>query len=254
VALTKGTGFLNVREFVHGRFGPEAWATVLAQLAPPEKSALEAVVPVGWYDLGLYVRLIRAVDDRLGVGDLRLVHALGRFEAERDLTTIQRVFLRLVRPSFAIEQMNKYWRRFHDSGDWTTHRGDREVIATLTGWEGVDVALCRELVGYLGRTLELLGGRDVTMEHRRCRGRGDSICEFHGTFRAAADRSEASEPLSEAVSSRPPRSIDSPPSSGLSTRRPARAPAPSTKPSAGPTSGPPASPRSTRALSSSGGS
>lgn len=84
----------------------------------------------------------------------------------------------------------------------------REFVASRTaraawesvGWGGVDVALCRELVGYLGRTLELLGGRDVTMEHRRCRARGDSICEFHATFRAANDRPEPEVPASDAAS------------------------------------------------------
>jgi hypothetical protein len=228
VALTKGTGFQNVREFVVSRSGVNAWESVVAQLSAPDRAVLEAIVPVGWYDLNVYARLIRAVDERLGVGDLRLVLALGKFEAERDLTTTQRVFLRLVRPSFAIEQMDKYWRRFHDSGTWTTDRGDREVIATLTGWGGVDVALCRELVGYLGRTLELLGGRDVTMEHRRCRARNDEICEFHATFRSASDRPDApSAEAASSLSSRAPRTEPPPASAPPSRDTPSRR-APST--------------------------
>jgi hypothetical protein len=157
------------------------------------------------------------------------------------LTTIQRVFLRLVRPSFAIEQMDKYWRRFHDTGAWTIDRRDREVTAKLTGWGVIDAALCRELVGYLGRTLELLGGRDVCMDHRRCRGRGDESCEFHARFRAAGDRAEAEGPSSEVASSASPRSAAPQPASTPLSRPP---------PNSTPPSGQPATPRSSRALSS----
>jgi predicted hydrocarbon binding protein len=191
MALTKGIGFVNVREFVLARFGQAGWDRLVKRSSPAEQAVLESILPVGWYDLAFYTRLIRALDEELGAGDLRLVQALGRFEAERDLTTIQRVFLRLVRPSLAIENMDKYWRRFHDTGAWTTERGPREVTARLSGWGIVDAALCRELVGYLGRTLELLGGRDVFVDHRKCRGKGDELCEFQTTWRASSDRDEA---------------------------------------------------------------
>jgi hypothetical protein len=187
MAQTKGTGFLNIRSFVTDQFGAGSYGSVIQGMAPEDRAVLESLVPVGWYDLALYARLIRAVDERFGVGDLRLVHALGRFEAERDLTTVHQFFLRLMRPTLAIEQMNKYWRRFHDSGDWSTVWGARDVTSCLSGWGVVDAALCRELVGYLGRTLELLGARDVHMDHRKCRVRGDALCEFHGVWRHSED-------------------------------------------------------------------
>jgi len=187
-ARTKGVGFINVRAFVTERFGAAAWNTVVAALDAAGRETLASVVSVGWYDLALYARLIRIVDDQLGVGDLRLVHELGRFEAERDLTTIHQWFLKLIRPSIAIEQTGKYWRRFHDTGEWLIRRkGDREVLGTLVGWGVVDSALCRELVAYLARTLELLGGRDVAMDHPRCRARGDVECEFRLRWRLKKD-------------------------------------------------------------------
>jgi predicted hydrocarbon binding protein len=184
VALTKGVGFWGARSFIESRFGITAQPAACARLSPKDRATIDAVVPVGWYDLALYVRYIRAIDEVLGAGDLRLIAALGRFEAERDLTVIHQFFLRLSRPSLAIEQMNKYWRRFHDTGEWITDPREREVTAKLVGWGVVDSALCRELVGYLGRTLELCGGRDVHVDHRRCRARGDELCDFHAVWRA----------------------------------------------------------------------
>jgi hypothetical protein len=194
-AQTKGVGFINVRAFVTERFGAAAWNEVLRHLDDTDRETLEAVVSVGWYDLALYARMIRIVDDKLGDGDLKLVHALGRFEAERDLTTIHQWFLRLIRPSIAIEQTGKYWRRFHDTGEWfIQRRGDREVLGTLIGWGVVDTALCRELVAYLARTLELLGGQDVAMDHPRCRARGDDACEFRLRWRMKKDAPHERQP------------------------------------------------------------
>ncbi|MEJ7730727.1 MAG: hypothetical protein WKG00_16105 [Polyangiaceae bacterium] len=188
MALTKGVGFVNVRAFVTERHGTPAWRQLLEALDPGDRELWVGLVPVGWYDLGAYARLIRALDRLYGSADLGLVRDLGRFEAERDLTTIQRFFLKLVRPSMAIEQTGKYWSRFHDSGRWEMERrGDREVRGVLTGWGVVDEALCIELVSYLARTLELVGGKDVRMDHPRCRVKGADACEFRLFWRLEKD-------------------------------------------------------------------
>jgi predicted hydrocarbon binding protein len=194
VALTKGIGFANVRAFVTERHGESAWSTVVESLEPEEQQVLQSIVPVGWYDLALYAKLIRRVDAQLGGGNLHLVLALGRFEAERDLTTIHQFFLKFFRTSYAVEQTPKYWSRFHDTGVWTMRvEGDRALTGSLADWGVVDAALCRELVGYLARTLELVGARDVRLDHPQCRARGAARCEFkarwlHKTDAAAAGR------------------------------------------------------------------
>lgn len=182
-AKTKGVGFANVRTFASERFGANGWSAVLERLTPPDCSELEGALPVGWYSLALYARLIRALDEVHGDGNLALVVQLGRFEAERDLTTIHRVFLRLANPAYTIEKFGEYWRRFHDSGKWTlTREGESHVTGFLDDWGYIDHALCRELVGYMGRTLELVGAKGVLIEHTKCRGRGDDRCFFRARW------------------------------------------------------------------------
>jgi hypothetical protein len=69
-ALTKGIGFKNMRAFVDARFGDNAYEHVLAQLSDEDRRALGGVIPVGWYELGMYARLIHAVNRLHGRGDL----------------------------------------------------------------------------------------------------------------------------------------------------------------------------------------
>lgn len=182
-AKTKGISFHNVRTFTLERYALDGWVSVLAQLMPEDRRELDAMVPVGWYSLALYARLIRALDQVHGAEDLALVLQLGRYEAERDLTTIQRAFLRMASPAFLLEKSAEYWRRFHDTGQWVIEReGATRVRAYLDGWGVVDSALCRELIGYVSRAFELVGAKNVRMDHTQCRSSGSERCLFLGTW------------------------------------------------------------------------
>ena len=179
VARTKGVSFINVRAFGLERAGESGWQRVLGELSASERDELATVVAVGWYDLGLYARLIRNVDRVLGSGNLMLLRELGRFEADRDLTTVHRLFIRMASPAWVIEKTMEYWRRFHDTGQWKVHReSGQAVTGTLAGWGVVDEALCVELTGYMPRVVELAGARSAQMAHPSCRARGDQSCDF----------------------------------------------------------------------------
>lgn len=193
MSRTKGVGFVNVRGFVKDSFGARAWDELLAILPEADREVLGSVVSVGWYELDLYARLIGAVDRHFGTGSLSVIHALGRYEAEKDLTTIHQFFLRMMNPNIVIEQMGKYWSRFHDTGEWATTRvGDQAAIATLSDWGVVDAGLCRELQAYLQRLLELCGCHDVTMDHPLCRTRGRAACEFRARWQTSKSARAAS--------------------------------------------------------------
>ena len=183
IAKTKGIGFTNVRTFTMGRFGGDAgWSAVMEKLDDADREELAAVIPVGWYSLEMYARLIRAVDAGHGKGDLSMMKDLGRFEAENDIKTVYRLFFRFANPAFIVEKTSDYWKRFHDTGTWLVTREDHGVAAVLDGWGCVDAALCKELVAYLTRALELAGAKNVQFEHPKCRGRADPQCIFKGRW------------------------------------------------------------------------
>lgn len=178
MGLVKGIAFLNIRSFVTEQFGPMAWDAFFSALPADQRAALAEMGPSGWYDLSLLSQVRRAIDVHFGCGDLALLETLGRFEAEKDLSTVMRWFFRVIPPDFAVRQMDLYWRRFHDSGHWTSEIHSRDIIARLSDWAVVDEALCRNLTGYLRRMLELIPNRDLQVDHPRCRVHGHASCEF----------------------------------------------------------------------------
>jgi len=180
LARTTGVNFLNARAFVEERFPPEGTSQVLARLSEADRSLFSGTVRAkDWYDLEAYVRVIRAIDAVLGNGDLSLLPTLGRYEAERDRTFVQTLFLRMASPGWAVRMVMEYWRAFHDSGRWVVRsEGERMLHGVLEDFGVSDEAFCAELTGYVARVMEFAGGRNARMTHPRCRGRGDEQCYF----------------------------------------------------------------------------
>jgi len=171
---------------VRERLGAAAWDAVIARLSPADREQIAAVDPGAWYDVHLMARLVNALCQELQVEDAVLME-MGRFDADRELSTVYRWFLRLIRPSFAIRHMNLYWRRAHDTGTWRSWRNGTEVTAELRDWAVVNRSMCLTVLGYLGRTLELFGGKVGPLEHTECRSEGHATCIFRTQLELPAD-------------------------------------------------------------------
>jgi DNA-binding CsgD family transcriptional regulator len=181
-----GSKFFQRRDYVRERFGAATWDAVIARLSPQDRDQLAAADPGAWYDVHLMERLVNALCHQLKLDDAQLME-LGRFDADRELSTVYRWFLRLIRPSFAIRHMNLYWRRSHDTGTWRSWRNGTEVTAELRDWAIVNRCMCTALGGYLGRTLELFGGKVGPIEHTECRADGHASCIFRTHLELPAD-------------------------------------------------------------------
>ncbi len=173
-----------MRGFVRARFGAEGWQAVLDKLERADAELMDSVTSTGWYPLDAWVRIARAIDRVHGEGDLRLLTEMGHYEAERDVGPVLRALLRLANPAFTVKSVGDLWARYHDSGRWivrdqTSHR----VIMELEGWNGVDRACCTDLHGYVSRLLEIVGGKDVRIEHLECRALGRASCIWDASWR-----------------------------------------------------------------------
>lgn len=183
MANIKGRVILNARDFVVARDGNEGWRRVLDRLAPEDRDALASMVPVGWYDIRVSDRVNRAIVDAVGAGMTDVMQALGGYAAAEDLKTIHRLFLRMANPAFVLERVAEFWGRYQDSGVWTVIRTPpNRVRATLDGWGSEDEATCIRLASYTRRLFELVGAKDVYVERRACRARGDAACIFEGRW------------------------------------------------------------------------
>lgn len=184
--LVPGLKFFARRDFVRERFGEPTWELILARISEEDRGRIAAAEPGSWYDVHLLERLMNSIAEQLKADDTLLME-IGRFDADRELSGAHRWYLRLVRPSFAIRYMNMYWRRSHDTGTWRSSMNGSEVTAELRDWTIVNRNLCMPLLGYLGRTMELFGGRISQLEHPECRSLGAPACLFRAHLELPAD-------------------------------------------------------------------
>lgn len=174
----KGIGFVNVRQYVLDKFGEAAWRATLGQMTAADRTMVESVVAVGWYDTYLFARLLRAIDKQCGRGDFGLLNEVGRYEAERDYNRALRMLLRVISPSSIFSGHARLWNHFQDKGKWSFEHKSLSTAGTLSGW-ATDAALCVELAGYLERMVEFTGGKNVTVSHATCRATGSNECVFN---------------------------------------------------------------------------
>jgi predicted hydrocarbon binding protein len=183
MARTKGSAFVALKSFVTRRFGYEGWKRFLGRIEPKDRDGIEMPSASEWYDLEIWVRSLHVLKDAFGDEAPGVVYEFGQHEADRDHNTWQRLFLRLANPAFVIEKATEYWRKFCDFGRWEVKRQDgNAATATLAGVPVADALYCEELTGYLKRLFELVGAKNVQVEHARCRSRGDESCVWRGSW------------------------------------------------------------------------
>ena len=180
---SKGSYFVHMKAFVLEGYGEEGWQQLLAALPEGERHTVDAALSISWVEMRTRIRVTRLLLEVLAAGDREVLRAFGRFEADRDLSTTQRFFLRMANPGYAIQKAGQYWRRFYDWGDLVVERrGNNYVIATVRESVVDDEVYCIQWMAYLLRVFELVGAKNIKVQHTHCKMRGDPHCVFEGTW------------------------------------------------------------------------
>lgn len=176
----KGSAYLSTLAFIESQFGAPAKERVLARLEPDDQKMLTGMVlPIQWYPLAPFPRLLRAMDAELGRGDLSLVVERGTWAALQDMRTVHKVLLKFVTPQWVVEKGMKLWPNFHTSGRWESKKdGEHGARALLHDLGIADEAMCATFRGWILGLLQLAGTKRASVEHPDCRGRGAATCLF----------------------------------------------------------------------------
>jgi hypothetical protein len=181
----KGSAYLSTFAFIDAQFGGSARERVLGRLSPDDRALLGGLLlPIRWYPLAPFPRLLRALEDELGRGDLTLVTERGRWTAINDLRTVHKLLLKVVTTQWVIEKAMRLWPSFHSTGRWEAARdGDSGARAVLHDLGVVDDAMCATLKGWILGLLTLSGVRQPSVLHAECRVRGAASCVYQASWK-----------------------------------------------------------------------
>ena len=171
--------YLSTFAFMEHRFGEGARAAVLRHLSPEDRAQYSGIMlPITWYPLAPFGRLLRVMDAELGKGDLSLVTERGEWTATRDLHTLRKAILKFVTIPWVVQKGASLWPQFHDTGRWDVRAvHTKSAVAELHDLGVVDDAICASIRGWL-LGLAKLSGDAVDVRHTKCRAKGEPACTY----------------------------------------------------------------------------
>ncbi len=184
MAQVKGTAVLSSLRYVRERFGEEALAGVLSALPAQDCATLRGLLLASsWYPMSTLLRFMQEVERQLGPRDPKVLQNMGRASCDEGLRGIYKIFLKVGSPGYIIDRAARVLSNYYDTGELVVvERDERHVAVELRGLEGSERQFCERIYGWMQRTLELTGVRNLRSAHSRCLHRGDPVCRFEGTW------------------------------------------------------------------------
>lgn len=175
----KGTAINGRIQYVLRYHGETKLGDILGSLKDQEqaKRLRHGALRGSWYPFELFIDLMETIDRVLGAGDGAMLRKMAGQTAEDDLSTVYKIFFKVLKPAFIVGKAQQLWEQYYDSGSF-------ETIGTGPGFIEMEIkdfstphwAHCESILGWSERSISLTGVKNVQAEHTSCRGRGAAKC------------------------------------------------------------------------------
>ena len=184
VANVKGSALASRVLWVQLGHGEAGMQRLVAQCTPALRQTIETGVhKARWYPFAEFVELNTVIDRLFGNGDYGLIRELGRFGADANLTTIYRLFYKVGTVHWILGRAVRLWSAHYDSGYLEVMtRGPKTTVLRIRGFDTPHETHCLSVMGWCERSIELSGGKDVTVGEPLCRTKGHELCQMEATW------------------------------------------------------------------------
>jgi hypothetical protein len=162
----KGSTLIPRLEYLQKQATEEQMEKVYKRLRPPLVEVLKTgIMATRWYPVEDMLALSSAMDVVLGQGDKKLIWELGRFSAEFAARGIYKIFYKFGSPEWIIKKTLSVWRQYYDAGEVRVieknSNGVHGLRICISGLSGVPSTLWLSIGGWVEKSLELSGGKNV---------------------------------------------------------------------------------------------
>lgn len=177
----KGTAIAGRRQYVLRYHGENKLKEVLARLKDQDAARrLETgALKSAWYPFDFFVDLTETIDRVVGKGDGKLYRAMAAQTAEDDLSTVYKVFFRILQPMYIVQKAAQLWSAYYTSGKMQPSQlAPGTIEFEIVNFETPHWAHCESVLGWAERSIQLTGVKGVHSDHVECRAKGASRCRF----------------------------------------------------------------------------
>jgi len=180
VANVKGSALASRILWVQLEHGDAGYQRLLHQISPELRQTIEmGINKAKWYPFEQFIELNLVLDRLFGKGDLGIIKTLGKYGADANLTTIYRLFFKVGTVHWILGRAVRLWSAHYDSGFMeVATRGPKAAVLRIRGFSTPHPAHCLSVQGWCERSIELSGGKNVTLKESLCRTRGDELCQL----------------------------------------------------------------------------
>lgn len=184
-AQIKGSTLKLRTQFVRERWGEAGLTRVLETLSPADADTVTKALPILWYPLSLNAHLDQTVCHVLANGNERIYEEMGAYSADAFAQQIYNSYFEQTTPQafldLTVELYKNYYRNAGRRRNEVLGPGRCDML--IEGCREAYRPNCQSNVGFIRRSLALLGAKNVRCEEVACalddRARG-------GTCRARA--------------------------------------------------------------------
>lgn len=183
MANIKGTAVDASLRYVRERFGEATLDRVLAALPETDRAALgQGVLASSWYPMDAFLHFMQEAERQLGPQEPDLLRRMGRASSDYALKGIYKIFFKVGSPEFIIARAAPVFSSYYDTGQI-------KVVESVSGHAEMELVgfagareFCERVHGWMERTLELSGARNVRLAHTACVHRGEAACRFEAIW------------------------------------------------------------------------
>jgi hypothetical protein len=180
----KGSALRSTMNYLREHFSDEQVRRVLAKLPPAHQDIVEKPILISkWFDSDILTTLMRTMSAELGQPSEILFHRLGRQSCDDGLNTVYRIFFKIGSPSYLLKFVAQVWRNYYSDGKMeVVSRTDSSVHIRLLECAFPDPGMCLRLSGWMERSLEISGAKNINFSHCSCVHLGGASCEWKASW------------------------------------------------------------------------
>ena len=154
----KGSHIVQAQKWIDSRLG----AGTFAELTSSAGDTWRLILPMSWYDVDILSAVLVQAARRSGVSVEDMTTEIARMNAEADLASIYKFFMRVAQPERVLAHTPRLWRTYVSFGEAKAIQNKRgHYIGQGDGFEPnlVDWA-CGCWLGFIPTAIRMSGGKD----------------------------------------------------------------------------------------------
>jgi hypothetical protein len=164
--MAKGVNFVCSKKYINSKYGAETWDRII-QFMPDEAKAVwrGSLLAGNSYPFTAFKDMMSALTRELKFTKEQEIAAIYEYIADQSLTTMHKIFFRILNPSLVIKNYPKLWKMFFNTGTVTVplaEKGHAVLIFLLP--EIFNDWLPPACHGYSKKAVEMAGGKSIVLK------------------------------------------------------------------------------------------